>query len=75
MRAILNISLPEEKKKIIMERAKKAKKSVSAYILYTIELTESLIQEDDLVAMAKKAEKDYKAGKTNQLKSLADLIK
>ena len=75
MRAILNVSIPEEKKKVILARAKKAKKSISAYILYTIELAESFIQEDDLVAMAKKAEKDYKAGKSHQLTSLADLMK
>lgn len=75
MRAILNVSIPEEKKKIVLARAKKAKKSVSAYILYAIELAESLIQEEELVAMATKAEKDYKVGKTSKLKSLADLMK
>jgi uncharacterized protein (DUF1778 family) len=75
MRAILNVSLPEETKQVILARAKKANKSISAYILYTIELAESLIQEDELVAMAKKAEKDYKAGKTRKLTSLGDLKK
>jgi hypothetical protein len=75
MRSILNISLPAATKKVILSRAKKAKKSISAYILYTIELAESLIQEDELVAMATKAEKDYQAGKTSKLTSLSDLMK
>jgi predicted DNA-binding protein len=75
MRAILNISLPAEKKVFIEKRAKKAGKTISAYILYAIELEKSLIQEDEILAMAAQAEKDYKAGKTTKLRSLADLIK
>jgi uncharacterized protein (DUF1778 family) len=74
MRAILNISLPEDMKKVIERRAKKAQKSVSAYILYTVELEQSLIQEEQLINMAKKAEKDYKEKKTFKLKSLTDLM-
>lgn len=74
MRSILNISLPPEKRKIIEERAKKTHKSVSAYILYTVELEQHLIQEDEVLAMAKKAEKDYHAGKTKKMKSLEDLM-
>jgi hypothetical protein len=75
MRSVLSISLPEDKKKEIEERAKKANKSTSSYILYVVELEKQLIPEDELVKMAKKSEKDYKAGKTKKLKSLADLIK
>lgn len=74
MRDILNISLPPEKKKEIQKRAKMSKKSISAYILYTFELEKSLIQKDELIKMAKQAEKDYRAGKAKELKSLADLI-
>lgn len=74
MRSVLSISLPEDQKKEIEQRAKKANKSTSSYILYTVNLEKQLISEDDLVKMSKKAEKDYKAGKTKELKSLADLI-
>lgn len=74
MRAVLNVSLPPEKKKFIEKRAKKARKSISAYILYAVELEQSLIQEEELLAMAIKAEKDYQGGKTFELKSLADLM-
>lgn len=75
MRSIVNISLPPEQKKQIEQRAKKAGKSVSAYILYAVELEKSLISEDELVTMAQQAEVDYKKGKTKELRSLADLMK
>ena len=75
MRAILSVSLPSEKKKEIEERAKKTHKSTSAYIIYVVELEKQLISENELIKMSKKAEKDYKSGKTKKLKSLADLIK
>jgi len=75
MRSVLSVSLPEDKKKEIEERAKKANKSTSAYIIYVVDLEKQLISEDDLVKMSKKAEKDYKEGKTKKLKSLADLMK
>lgn len=75
MRSILSISLPEEKKKEIEKRAKKANKSTSSYIISIFELEKSLITEDELVKMAKKAEKDYKSGKTKKLNSLGDLMK
>ncbi len=75
MRAILNVSIPEDRKKAILTRARKAKKTISAYILHAVELAESLIQEEELTAMAVKAEQDYKAGKSKKLSGLADLMK
>ena len=74
MRSILNISLPPEERKIIEKRARKTHKSVSAYILYAVQVEQNLIQEDELFEIAKKAEKDYEAGKTKKLKSLKDLM-
>ena len=74
MRSVLSISLSEKDKKKVMARAKKAGKSVSSYILYTLNLEENLVSEDDLVRMSKKAKKDYKEGKTKELNSLADLL-
>lgn len=74
MRSVLSISLPLEKKREIEERAKKMNQSTSAYIVRMVELEKSLISEDELLKMAKKAEKDYKTGKTKKLNSLADLM-
>jgi len=75
MRSVLAISIPAPEKETLEERAKKARKTVSAYVLDALNLMEQLISEDELVAMAKTAEKNYKKGKTKELKSLADLIR
>ena len=74
MRSVLSISLPAEKKKEIEGRAKKASQTISAYIIQVVELEKSLISEDELKEMADAAEKDYKAGRTKKLVSLADLM-
>lgn len=73
MRSILTVSMPASEKRKVYVRAKKAKKSVSGYILYTIHLAEQMIQEEELVEMARAAEKEYRAGKTKILKNLTDL--
>lgn len=70
----MSISLPADKKMEIEKRAKKANKTTSAYIIHVVELEKSLISEDELAEMAIGAEKDYRAGKTRKLKSLADLM-
>ena len=74
MRAILNISIPEKEKWEIERRAKKAKQTVSGYIFSIITFANNMIQEDELVDMAKQADKDYRTGKAKKLKSLSDLI-
>lgn len=74
MRSVLSISLPPKKKKEIEERAKKAHKSTSAYIVHIVELEKSLISEDELVKLANKAEMDYVEGKTKKLRSLKGLM-
>lgn len=48
--------------------------SVSSYVLYTIDMEQKMISEDEILEMAERAEKDYKAGKTKVLRSLADLM-
>lgn len=73
MRSILSISLPEEKKREIEKRAKKANQTTSSYIIRIVELEKSLISEEELIKMATRAEKDYRAGKTKRLTSLTDL--
>ena len=75
MRSVLSISLPEEKKKELQERARKINKTTSEYFLYIMELEKSLISEDELLLMSKNAKKDYKLGKTKKLVSLKSLIK
>lgn len=75
MRSVLSISLPEEKKKELQERARKINKTTSEYFLYIMELEKSLISEDELLLMSKNAKKDYKLGKTKKLASLKSLIK
>lgn len=74
MRAVLNVSLPSEEKRNVEKEAKKAKKSISAYILFALKFMRSAISEDEVLKMAKEAESDYKKGKTKELKSLADLM-
>ena len=74
MRSVLSISIPQSQKAEIEKRAKKANRSTSAYIIYAVELEKSLISEDELVKMAAKATADYKAGRTEELTSLADLM-
>lgn len=75
MRSVLAISVPAPQKEAIEKRAKKARKTVSAYVIDALNIMEQMISEDELAAMAKTAEKNYKKGKTRELKSLADLIK
>lgn len=74
MRSVLSISVPEERKKQIMRRAKKAGMNVSAYILYALDFEENLISEDELYESLKLAEKEHAEGKTKVLGSLADLM-
>lgn len=75
MRSVLTISLPAETKKEVEKRARIARKSTSRYILDTLEMVDQMISEDELLAMSKEAERNYKLGKTKVLKSLKDLIR
>ncbi len=75
MRSILSISLPKEKKLEIEARARKSNQSTSAYIVRIVELEKSLISEAEVIEASKKAENDYKNGKTKKLKSLKNLMK
>ena len=75
MRSVLSISLPEEKKKEIEERAKMSNQTTSSYIIRVVEWEKNLISEDEVLRMARKAERNYRLGKTKKLKSLADLMK
>ncbi|MFH0820907.1 MAG: hypothetical protein V1908_03985 [Candidatus Peregrinibacteria bacterium] len=75
MRAVLAISIPVEKKQEVEQRAKRVQKTTSAYVLNALEVFEQLISEEELLAMSKEAEQNYKMGKTKVLKNLSDLMK
>ena len=74
MRSIITFSVPESEKMLITKRAKKAGLTVSLYLLHAVRVEQKMIEEDEIVKMARKIEKDYKAGKTKTLKSLSDLM-
>lgn len=65
-RAILNVSLPDQATKSKLEERAKRKgyPSVSAYILHAIEMEDTLIDEDEVLAIESRAIAAYKAGKT-----------
>jgi len=78
MREILTISLPGETLRELKKRIKSIGfDSVGKYIKCLIEndLKEDKITEDELVKMVAEARKEYKAGKTRRLNSIADLLK
>lgn len=76
MRSVINISLPEDEAKVIKDRAKKAGfDSVSGYVRSLLALDEELISEEELLAMSRQADKEYKSGKIIKAKSLASLLK
>lgn len=74
MRSVLSISLPQEEKVKLEKRARKAGITISAYILYSVKVAENAISQEELLEMATEAEKDYRKGRTKELKSLADLM-
>jgi|GEM_PF-551897 len=74
MRSILSISLPAEKKAELERRAKKAGKTVSAYVLHLLDFDEDVITEDELVEIVKRSEAAYAAGKTKVISSLSELM-
>ena len=74
MRSILSLSIPQADRKELEKRAKKAGKTLSAYVMGALALVDELISEEELVQMAEQAKKDYKTGKTKVLSSLEDLM-
>lgn len=74
MRSVLTLSVPAERKEEIVTRARKAKKTVSAYVIQALDVINGMISEDELLSMSLAAEKNYKKGKTKVLKSLKDLM-
>ena len=74
MRSILNVSLPPKTASKLKKKVKqRGFESVSEYIKLLVELDSELISKDELLAMSKKADKEYQSGKMKKLKSLAEL--
>ena len=75
MRNVINISLPEQMVRRVEKEVKKGKfASTSEYMRFLIDQDDNLISADDLLAMSKKADRDYRAGKLKKLDSLAELL-
>lgn len=76
MREILTLSLPQSATKMIKKRVEeRGFSTVSGYIQYLLDADDELISAEELLKMSKRAERDYKKGKTYKLKSLSDLMK
>jgi len=76
MREVLTLSLPQKTTKIIKKRVEeRGFSTVSGYIQYLLETDDELISVEELLKMAKRAESDYKKGRTKKLKSALDLMK
>ena len=75
MRVAITLSVPSERKAEIEMRAKKAQKTVSAYVMQALDLVDGMISEDEILTLSKRAEKNYKQGKTKVLGSLSELMK
>ena len=75
MRQILSVSLPTTEIKELKKRAKnRGFVSVSSYVQKLIQDDENLISVKELLKIAKKAQKEYKAGKSIRARSIADLL-
>jgi len=76
MREVLTLSLPQSTTKIIKKRVEeRGFSTVSGYIQYLLDSDDELISAKELLKMSKKAERDYRQGKTYKLKSAMDLMK
>lgn len=75
MREILSLSLPKMTVAEVKRRAKKRGfKSASEYVRYLVDLDEGLISPEQLLVMSKRADKEYRAGKLKEYKSLSKIL-
>lgn len=75
MRQVLSLSLPATDVQHIKSLAKKRGfESLSTYVKYLFKADEDLISESDLLTAWQEARKEYRAGKSIQANSIADLI-
>ena len=74
MRSIITLSTTAETKKNLQKRAKRAKMSLSAYVMQALERDSEYISEEELIEYAQKTQKDHKNKRTQKMKSLEDLM-
>ena len=75
MRQILNLSIPQNMVSIVKDRAKKhGFESVSEYIRFLLNLDTDLISPQELLAISKRADREYRTGKIKKINSLAELL-
>jgi hypothetical protein len=66
MRSIINISIPSELAERVKLVAKSRNfKSLSEYFVYSVELEQSLISEDEVLALSEHAQNAYDSGNTS----------
>lgn len=74
MRSILTLSLPAGEVPLLKKRAKsRGFASLSEYIRFLIGIDEDLISQEEILAAAGRAEKDYQAGRLKRIASLAEI--
>ena len=75
MRQVLSLSLPAKSTKKIKTLSKRRGfDTVSSYIKYLIDLDQDLISEEELLDSVNEAREDYKIGKIETARSIADLL-
>lgn len=75
MRSHITLSLPEDILHSLKKKAGKAGVTTNAFICRLIEQDLEIISEEELIQIIKRAESNYKEGKTMILKSFDDLLK
>ena len=75
MRDIITISLPVKTRYAIKQRFKKRGfRSMSAYMRYLLDQDADAISQDELLVIAKEADRDYKKGLLKKRSSLRELL-
>ena len=75
MRSVINISLPAKTAGVVKKRAKnRGFSNTSEYLRFLLDLDDELISPTELLAMSKRADQEYRAGKLKKLKSLSGLL-
>lgn len=73
MRKVLSLSLRPETIASLKKKAKRKGVTVSYYVRMVLEHEENIISEDELLEMCKRAEKEYREGRTRVLRSFKEL--
>ncbi|MBI2645127.1 hypothetical protein HYW94_03065 [Candidatus Uhrbacteria bacterium] len=75
MRDVITISLPTKTRSIIKKRLKeRGFRSMSEYMRYLLDQDTDVISQDELLAIAKEADRDYKNNLLKKRSSLRELL-